>query len=225
MARMAAVAAPARTDQRILDVAARSFGTRGYGTTSLDDLAHELGLTKQTILYWFPSKQVLLDAAVARGAAELSDALEEALARARPGDDRVAVVLRAAFRFAVRRPELLGLVREVSRLGERRAADLRARLGPLVARAQAALAREMDAGAVRRADPAHLLLFTYSMVIGVATDLEAQRALGIGVSIASLAQLRRELLAFLRAALSPIGAAPPPAMPVEGQRDELIDEL
>ena len=55
-------------------------------------------------------------------------------------------------------------VREVSRLGEGRAADLRARLGPLVDRAQAALVREMNAGTVRRADPAHLLLFTYSMV-------------------------------------------------------------
>jgi AcrR family transcriptional regulator len=225
MARMSAVANATRTDQRILAVAARSFGTRGFGTTSLDDLAQELGLAKQTILYWFPSKQALLDAAVAHGAAELSEALDGALARAATGNDRIAVVLRAAFRFAVRRPELLGLVREVSRLGEGRAADLRARLGPLVERAQAALAREMDAGTVRRADPAHLLLFTYSMVIGVATDLEAQRALGIDVSIASLARLRRELLAFLRAALSPIGAAPPSTVPLEREGDELVDEL
>jgi AcrR family transcriptional regulator len=225
MARMAVVATPTRTDQRILEVAARSFGTRGFGTTSLDDLAHELGLAKQTILYWFPSKQALLDAAVARGASELSAALERSLARARPGDDRVEVVMRAAFRFAVRRPELLGLVREVSRLGERRAADLRARLGPLVERAQAALTREMDAGTVRRADPAHLLLFTYSMVIGVATDLEAQRALGIDVSVASLARLRREMLAFLRAALSPIGAPAASRVAIERERDELVDEL
>ena len=215
MARMATLTAPNRTDQRILDVASRSFGTRGFDATSLDDLGHELGLAKQTILYWFPSKQALLDAAVARGAAELSEALDRSLERASHHEDRVEVVLRAAFRFAVRRPELLGLVREVSRLGEGRAADLRTRLGPLVDRAQAALAREMNAGTVRRADPAHVLLFTYSMVIGVATDIEAQRALGIGVSIASLARLRRELLAFLRAALSPIGASAPPPVTLD----------
>ncbi|HUP72598.1 MAG TPA: TetR/AcrR family transcriptional regulator [Acidimicrobiales bacterium] len=212
---MATLSAPMRTDQRILDVASRSFGTRGFDATSLDDLGHELGLAKQTILYWFPSKQALLDAAVARGAAELSEALDRSLDRASREEDRVEVVLRAAFRFAVRRPELLGLVREVSRLGEGRAADLRLRLGPLVDRAQAALVREMNAGTVRRADPAHVLLFTYSMVIGVATDIEAQRALGIDVSIASLARLRRELLAFLRAALSPIGAPPSPAMALD----------
>ncbi|MEO8694238.1 MAG: TetR/AcrR family transcriptional regulator [Acidimicrobiales bacterium] len=209
---MATLTAPMRTDQRILDAASRSFGTRGFDSTSLDDLGHQLGLAKQTILYWFPSKQALLDAAVARGAAELSEALDRSLERAALAEDRVEVVLRAAFRFAVRRPELLGLVREVSRLGEGRAADLRTRLGPLVDRAQAALAREMRAGTVRRADPAHVLLFTYSMVIGVATDIEAQRALGIDVSIASLAKLRRELLAFLRAALSPIGAPAPPSV-------------
>jgi len=207
--------ATTRTDQRILDVASRCFGTRGFDATSLDDLGHELGLAKQTILYWFPSKQALLDAAVARGAAELSEALDRSLDRASHAEDRVEVVLRAAFRFAVRRPELLGLVREVSRLGEGRAADLRTRLGPLVDRAQAALAREMNAGTVRRADPAHLLLFTYSMVIGVATDIEAQRALGIDVSIASLARLRRELLAFLRAALSPIGTSAPPSVTLD----------
>lgn len=212
---MATITATIRTDQRILDAALRSFGTRGFDATSLDDLGHELGLAKQTILYWFPSKQALLDAAVARGAAELSEALDRALDRAAGEPDRVEVVMRAAFRFAVRRPELLGLVREVSRLGEGRAADLRSRLGPLVDRAQAALAREMDAGTVRRADPAHVLLFTYSMVIGVATDIEAQRALGIDVSIASVARLRRELLDFLRAALSPIGAAPPSLVTLE----------
>ena len=152
MARMATLTATVRTDQRILDAALRSFGTRGFDATSLDDLGHELGLAKQTILYWYPSKQTLLDAAVARGAGELSEALDRALARASRDEDRVEVVLRAAFRFAVRRPELLGLVREVSRLGEGRAADLRTRLGPLVDRAQAALIREMNAGTVRRAD-------------------------------------------------------------------------
>ena len=203
MRRMAAGATAVRTDERILDAARRSFGTRGYEATSLDDLGHELGVAKQTILYWFPSKQRLLDAAVTRGVDELRTALERALAAAGVAENRIDVVLRTVFRFAVRRPELLGLLREVSRLGPRQSGELMTGLQPLVERAQAALAREMDAGTMRKADPRNVLLFGYSMVVGVATDIEARRALGMDVSIASLARLRRELFGFLRAALEP----------------------
>ena len=32
------------------------FAGRGFGATSLDAIAAELGVRKQTILYWFPSK-------------------------------------------------------------------------------------------------------------------------------------------------------------------------
>ena len=62
------------------------FGRRGYEATSLDALAAELGLTKQTILYWFPSKEALLDAVVVRSADDLRVALE-----ARPGRRRARV--------------------------------------------------------------------------------------------------------------------------------------
>ena len=48
------------------------FGTRGYEATSLDDLAGRLGIRKQTILYWFPSKDVLLEAVVDRCADEVT---------------------------------------------------------------------------------------------------------------------------------------------------------
>jgi AcrR family transcriptional regulator len=41
--------------EQILDAALQSFGTRGYEATSLDQLAVELGVRKQTILYYEPS--------------------------------------------------------------------------------------------------------------------------------------------------------------------------
>jgi AcrR family transcriptional regulator len=190
-----------RTGERILDVALQQFGTRGYEASSLDAIAAELGVRKQTVLYWYPSKQALLDAVVARSADELHATLDAALSSAGPGWGRLDAVMRAVFRFAVRRPALLGLLREVGRVGTEAAVDLGARVQPLVVRAEAFLRAEMDAGRVRRADPRLLLLFTYSAVVGVATDLEAQRVLGIEPTVASLARLRRELFAFLRAAL------------------------
>jgi TetR/AcrR family transcriptional regulator len=192
-----------RTGERILDVALTQFGTRGYGATSLDAIAAELGVRKQTVLYWYPSKQALLDAVVARSAEELHLTLDAALVSAGPGLARLDAVMRAVFRFAVRRPELLGLLREVGRLGTDAAIDLAERVQPLVDRAAQFVEHEMDAGTVRRADPRLVLLFTYSAVVGVATDVEAQRVLGIEASVASLARLRRELFTFLRAAWVP----------------------
>jgi len=52
----------ASTSERILDAALVSFATRGYEASSLDALAQGLEVRKQTILYWFPSKEVLLEA-------------------------------------------------------------------------------------------------------------------------------------------------------------------
>ncbi|MBK5224047.1 MAG: TetR/AcrR family transcriptional regulator [Acidimicrobiia bacterium] len=192
-----------RTDDRVLDAAIESFGTRGYDATSLDALAVELGVRKQTILYWFPSKEALLAAVIDRCAAELSSALEQALSRAGRGWDRVEAIVRAVFRLALRRPALLGLLREVSRLGAPWSTRLTDQLDPLVDRARAFLDAEMEAGAMRRTDPRLMLLSAYSTVIGVATEVEVQRALGVDPSLRAMVIRRRELLAFLRSALAP----------------------
>ena len=53
------------TRNRILDAALDLFGTRGVEAVSLDDIAAEVGVRKQTVLYWFPSKDDLLDAVLA----------------------------------------------------------------------------------------------------------------------------------------------------------------
>jgi TetR/AcrR family transcriptional regulator len=189
------------TADRVLDAATESFGTRGYDATSLDALAKELGIRKQTILYWYPSKEALLEAVIDRSAAELSEALEAALAKAGPGWHRVEAVVRAVFRMALRRPALLGLLREVSRLGPPWSVRLTDALDPLVQRAREFLVAEMEAGTMRTTDPRLVLLSAYSTVIGVATEVEVQRALGVDPTLRSMVVRRRELLAFLRSAL------------------------
>jgi AcrR family transcriptional regulator len=188
---------------RVVDAAVVAFGSRGYDATSLDDLAGDLGVRKQTILYYCPSKEALLDAAIDRTAVELSAVLEEALAGAGTGWSRVEAVVRSVFRLAARRPELLGLLREVSRLGPPAATRLTSALGPLIDRAALFLQVEMDAGTMRRHDPKLLLLAAYSTVIGVATEVEVLRALGYEPTARSLVRRRRELLSFLRSALVP----------------------
>lgn len=191
------------TRDRVLAVALASFGGRGYDATSLDALAAELGMTKQTILYYFPSKEVLLGAVIDQGAAELTTVLEQAVAAAGPGWERIEALVRAVFRLALRRPELLGMLRELTRLGAPHATRLLDALAWLVDPAVAWLEAETAAGRLRQAEPRLLLVSVYSTLIGAATEVEVLRAVGIETSRRSLALRRRELLRFLHAALVP----------------------
>jgi TetR/AcrR family transcriptional regulator len=198
------------TDDRILSAALQSFGTKGYDATSLDALAGELGVTKQTILYHHPSKAALLDAVIDRASGDLTETFDQALSAAGPGWDRIDALVRSVFRMALRRPELLGLIREVSRLGAPASTRVAHNLEPLVARAQRFLAAEMDAGRMRRSDPSLVLVSAYSTVVGVATEVEVLRAVGIEPTLRSTVTRRRELLAFLHSALVAPDATPWP---------------
>lgn len=191
------------TDERILVAAMDAFGTRGYGGTSLDDLASDLGIRKQTILYWFPSKEVLLTAVVDRCADEVTRRLVGALEGAGDGFGRVEAMVRAMFRLAARHPSMLGFLREVTRLGPPASTRLLARLEPLIDQASGYLEAEMDAGRMQRHEPRLLLLAAYSMVTGMATEVDVLRAFGEQPTLASLLRRRDELLSLLRAALEP----------------------
>lgn len=202
------------TTDRILDAAVRSFGGRGFEATSLDDLAGELGVTKQTILYWFPSKAALLEAVIDRTAADLAGALERSLEQAGPGWDKIRALVDAVLRIGLRQPELLGLLREVSRLGPPATDRMTAVLDPLVQRARSFLEAEMAAGRMRPTDARLLLMSAYSTVLGMATEVDVLRAVGEEPTLASLRRRRRELLQFLRSALGmddadPIQPEPP----------------
>ncbi|HUR17343.1 MAG TPA: TetR/AcrR family transcriptional regulator [Acidimicrobiales bacterium] len=195
----------AKTGERVLSAALTSFGTRGYEATSLDALAAGLGLRKQTILYWFPSKEALLEAVVDRAAADLGAALERSLARAGEGWARVEALVVSVFRISVRRPELLGVVREASRLGPPASVRLLAALEPLMDRATGFLRAEMAAGRMREQDPRVVLLAAYSAVLGMATEVDVIRALGFEPTPRELVRRRNELVRFLRSAVATPG--------------------
>jgi AcrR family transcriptional regulator len=185
----------------VLDAALASFGTRGFEATSLDAIAADLGVRKQTILYYFPTKDALLAGVIDASADELISELERTLARAPDGWPRVEAVVRKVFRLAARRPPLLGLLREVSRLGPPASLQLVDRLDPLVKRAQGFVEEEMAAGRLRPRDPALVLIAAYSVVMGVATEVEVLGALGQEQTLRSLVRRRNDLLALLRDAL------------------------
>ncbi len=60
---------PGRDQESVVSAAIEVFNRRGYDSTSMEDLAKELGFTKSAIYHHVPSKQHLLEAA-------LNDALD-----------------------------------------------------------------------------------------------------------------------------------------------------
>ncbi|MFT6549915.1 MAG: AcrR family transcriptional regulator [Acidimicrobiales bacterium] len=191
------------TKARVLAAALASFGTAGYDSTSLDDLAVGLGIRKQTILYHFVSKRGLLNAVVDRVAEDLTLAMDQVLAGGQRDWERVDALVRSVFRVALEQPVLLGLLREVSRPNSPGAQRLRGHLDPLMTRARLWIEAEMAAGRLRRTDAQLLLLSAYSTVVGVATEIEVLRAAGVGPTLRPVVQRRKELLRFLRASLDP----------------------
>lgn len=191
------------TRDRILDAALRAFGGDGFAATSLDALAAELGIRKQTILYYFPSKQILFEAVIDSAAVDLAKVFDEAASRGLSGLEQVEALVRRVFRLAVAQPEMLGLVREVTRPGSLSADRLATQVSPVFDRARSFLQREMDSGRLRKSDPSMLLLSIYSTVVGVATELEVQRAMGLAPNLRGTLARRQELIRFLHAALEP----------------------
>ena len=105
--------------------------------------------------------------------------------------DPLTAVVDTAFRLGARRPELLELLREILRLGPPASTRLTAALDPLLKGAATVL-------------PERVVLTACAMVIGMATEVEVLRSLGVEPDRAALRRRRRELLAFLQAA---VGAA------------------
>ena len=178
MVESAAGTAERSTRARILDAALVAFADRGVEATSLDALAAVLGVRKQTILYYHPSKEALLGAVIDQAAAELALGLAGT-----PGSSRGATaVVDAVLRLGAQRPELLELAREVVRLGPPASTRLFAALDPLMAEAALTI-------------PADQVLAIAAMVIGMATEVEVLRAAGIEPTVTWLRRRRRAVLA------------------------------
>jgi TetR/AcrR family transcriptional regulator len=189
------------TKAKVLGAAVELFGTDGYAATSLDDLARRVGIRKQTLLYYFPSKDELFTAAALEAAREVFQALDGALAAYDPGGmDRLPIFIGAVSDLARQRPEVLGLIREVARAGPPLSDRVSRALQPLVDPAVEWLEKGMADGVVRRQNPRVALLSIYSTVIGHLTEDSVQRAL---LDTDARRVATEELIEFLREALEP----------------------
>ena len=94
------------TRRRLIEQAVRHFGKRGYDGTSLDQVAGAAGVRKQTLLYYFPTKEALLEACMAEVSARVALELAEALAEQESNARKAETVIRAVFRLAEEWPDV-----------------------------------------------------------------------------------------------------------------------
>lgn len=169
------------TAERLLLAARRAFATRGFAASSLDEIAADCDVRKQTLLYHFPSKDELLDAVIDRTVADLTVYLDKAVAGA---DDPRRAVVDSLFRVGTHQPELLEIIREVLRLGPPASTRLLDAAEPDLDRLSGFVTRErvLRAGAI---------------VLGMATEADALASVGVEPTIGDLRRRRRVLLDYL----------------------------
>lgn len=88
-----------RTDAKILGVAQELLASDGLGAVSFDAIARELGISKQAVLYWFPSKSDLLAAMFVDWLGAEAQEVETALEAAGTANEAVELFVRAITRF------------------------------------------------------------------------------------------------------------------------------
>lgn len=188
----------------LVEEAIRRFGMSGYQGASLDQIATAVGVRKQTLLYYFPSKDALLEACLVAAGQRLATDIAAALEGKEADWDKAEAVIHAVFRLAESWPEFPMFIREAGRLGPDAFERFGEVIDPLRRRAIEFLQSGMDEGRIRKQDPAFLLFTLYTAVVGSLTEASVLNAMvGPGKSRASLKRREREVIAFVRAALAP----------------------
>jgi AcrR family transcriptional regulator len=198
--------------RRLIAEAIRLFGREGFLGTSLDAVASAAGVRKQTLLYYFPTKDALLQACIDETSMRTAAALSEALEAETSSSRKAEAVIHTLFQLAEEWPEFPNFIRESSRLGPEMIERFASSLEPLRLRALAFLARGMNEGEIRKQDPALLLFTLYTAVIGTITEAGVLRAVvGEDKSRTALHRREQEVMEIVRNALTPAADPPPEA--------------
>ena len=196
----------------LLEEATRQFGSKGYDGTSLESVASVVGVRKQTLLYYFSTKDALFEACVLEVSVRVARALTKALAEEQEASRKAETVIHTLFSLAEEWPVFPQFAREAGRMGPEIIQRFAEALEPLRLRALGFLRTSMEEGRIRSQDPALLLFTLYTAVVGSITEAGVLRAV-VGEDRSRMALHRREeeVLAFVRSALAPTSAAEAPS--------------
>lgn len=192
------------TRQQILDAARQCFAQAGYSGTSLNDIAAEVGIRRQSLLHHFASKETLYEEVFEQLLADWFSRLTDSITAPSRGLEKVEQVLDAGFGFFADNPAYVTLMRrEAIDGGSHLAIDLAATLRPLFDEAVAYFEREMAAGVFRAQDPAQLLLTGYGALLSYFSDAPFLEGLldENPLTESALARRRAHIIDFFRSAL------------------------
>jgi TetR/AcrR family transcriptional regulator len=188
----------------LVEEAIRQFGREGYGGASLDDIAGAVGVRKQTLLYYFPTKDALLEACLQAAGIRLAEVIAQALEGKEGYWERAEAVIHSVFDLAAEWPEFPMFIREAGRLGPGAFARFGEALEPLRLSAIDFLQTGMDARQIRKQDPALLLFTLYTAVVGSLTEASVLSSfVGADDARSSLKRREAEVVELVRAALRP----------------------
>ena len=156
-----------RPDRRraILDAATELFAERGFGAVSVQEIADAAGAHKTTVLYHFETKEALHEAVLDEALGRIAEVMREFLAGefSRP---RVAYLLDQMHAFFAEHIPLARLLERELLESTDPEAYLSRFVEPIYVPAVAAIQRAMDAGVVRRIDPALFIHDLHVQLIG-----------------------------------------------------------
>jgi AcrR family transcriptional regulator len=102
---------PPSTHDRLLAAAAELFAERGYGGTSMAEIAARVGVRKASLYNYYPSKDELLLELLRRSLGAWQESCLPALEAAGSTEERLWRHLRASAEFARRHGPLLAIIR------------------------------------------------------------------------------------------------------------------
>jgi len=181
----------------ILDRSAELFAARGFATTSVQDIAATLGLSRPSLYHYFSSKEEILQRLMDDLAGSTEAAVARVLATDAKPDDKLRGLIEALIAPIAESPGRFRLLLTTSATGEVGSWErLRALERAVVRSISSVIAEGVDAGTFRRVDQRVATFAVLGMINWIAWWYPAGKAVPIGDLCAAISDMA---LASLRA--------------------------
>jgi TetR/AcrR family transcriptional regulator len=138
----------------LLREASRIFNERGFGSSSLDDIAGQLNLTKAALYYYFKSKQDILFECYLMSFAIADDALDYATLHGKTGREKLEIYVRRYMEAGLNELSPTINLRESEALDQKLRTKINERRLQFRARLRTVIVEGIADGSIAECDPA-----------------------------------------------------------------------